>query len=104
VKSYSERFLTKGVPEVARKSAAGGGDAQTILSADMQRAVGMQVPSVIASDWSPDGGSLVVSASTSVDNDLWLMPLSGDRKPVKFVQAPGDQFHGNFSPDGRLVA
>src|SRR6516225_7695936 len=26
------------------------------------------------------------------------------RKPVKYVQAPGDQFHGNFSPDGRLVA
>jgi hypothetical protein len=98
------RALPKGVPEVARKSAAGGGYAQTILSADMQRGVGMQIPSVIASDWSPDGGSLVVSAPTSADNDLWLMPLSGDRKPVKFVQAPGDQFHGNFSPDGRLVA
>ena len=23
---------------------------------------------------------------------------------MKYVQAPGDQFHGNFSPDGRLVA
>ena len=99
------RALPKGVTEVVRKSAAGSGDAQIALSADMQRAVGMQVPSVIASDWSPDGGSLVVSATTaSSDFDLWLLPLEGDRKPVKFVQAPGDQFHGNFSPDGRLVA
>jgi Tol biopolymer transport system component len=83
------------VPEVVRKSAAGGGDAQIVLPADMQRAVGMQVPSVNASDWSPDGGSLVVSSTTASSGfDLWLLPLEGGRKPVKYVQAP----------DGRLVA
>jgi Tol biopolymer transport system component len=98
------RALAKGIPEVVRKSAAGGGDAQTILSADTQRSLGIQIPSVIATDWSPDGGSLLFSATTTSDNDLWLMPLGGDRKPVSFVRAPGDQIHGNFSPDGRLVA
>ena len=32
------------------------------------------------------------------------MPLAGDPKPVSFLSAPGDQWHGNFSPDGKLVA
>ena len=32
------------------------------------------------------------------------MPVDGRGKPVKFLGAPGDQMHGNFSPDGRFVA
>jgi hypothetical protein len=30
--------------------------------------------------------------------------LAGNSKPVSFLSAPGDQWHGTFSPDGRLVA
>jgi Tol biopolymer transport system component len=36
--------------------------------------------------------------------DLWLLPLTGDEKPVKFLASPADEMHGNFSPDGHLVA
>jgi eukaryotic-like serine/threonine-protein kinase len=33
-----------------------------------------------------------------------MLPLLGDSKPVKFLASPADEMHGNFSPDGRLVA
>jgi len=54
-------------------------------------------------DWSPDGRYLLYSVIGS-DAGLWLLPQSGDRKPIKFLSAPGNQLHGNFSPNGKLVA
>ena len=33
--------------------------------------------------------------------DVWVLPLVGDRKPRLFVQ---NAFDGQFSPDGRWVA
>src|SRR5262249_24620752 len=32
------------------------------------------------------------------------LPLSGDTKPKKYFASPFDKMHGNFSPDGHLVA
>jgi dipeptidyl aminopeptidase/acylaminoacyl peptidase len=37
-------------------------------------------------------------------DDLWLIPMVGDKKPFKFLGPPADQIHANFSPDGHLVA
>ena len=37
-------------------------------------------------------------------NDLWLLPLEEAGKPAKFIASPADEMHGNFSPDGRLIA
>jgi dipeptidyl aminopeptidase/acylaminoacyl peptidase len=46
-------------------------------------------------------GSLLVGDNFG---DLWLLPLAGDRKPVPYINAPGQQAYAQFSPDGRLVA
>src|SRR5262249_54562320 len=54
--------------------------------------------------WSSDGRSLLLSASVAADLDLWILPMTGPPKPLSFLSAPGDQWHGNFSPDGKLVA
>ena len=43
-------------------------------------------------------------SSADTGDDLWLVPLGGDKKPFKFLAPPSDQIHGNFSPDGRFVA
>jgi Tol biopolymer transport system component/predicted Ser/Thr protein kinase len=55
-------------------------------------------------DWSPDGRWLLYGSSTR-QFDLWLLPLTGDkRKPVPYL---ANQFHrsqGRFSPDGRYIA
>ena len=36
--------------------------------------------------------------------DLWVLPLTGDRKPVQFTQTPFGELAGRFSPDGRWIA
>jgi WD40 repeat protein len=75
-----------------------------VLSQTVTRSSSFLSSVVSLSDWSPDGRHLLFSATTSSDYDLWLVPLAGDSKPVGFLTAPGDQWHGNFSPDGKLLA
>jgi hypothetical protein len=58
-------------------------------------------------DWSPDGRYLSYDA-LNIDQERrvqWILPLFVDRKP--FQGAPvvrGNQYDGNFSPDGRWLA
>jgi hypothetical protein len=35
---------------------------------------------------------------------LWRLPVGEEDKAAKFISSPADEMHGNFSPDGRLVA
>ena len=93
-----------GLTEFYAKSAGGGGKEEPVLSQTVARASGLLSTNMVLWDWSPDGRHLLFSAITSSDYDLWLVPLAGDPKPVSFLSAPGDQWHGNFSPDGKLVA
>jgi hypothetical protein len=75
-----------------------------VLLEQAARAGGGNYITLIPWDCSPDGQYLLYS-TLGTDSDLSLLPLIGDSKPVKFLSAPGDQWHGNyFSPDGRLVA
>lgn len=56
-------------------------------------------------DWSPDGMYLAYeSASSKSKYDLWYVSLSGDRKPVPFLQTQFNETHSRFSPDGKWVA
>jgi serine/threonine protein kinase len=60
---------------------------------------------LIATDWSPDGKFIVYSDySDTTNEDLWLLPLEGDRKPILFLQTPFNESDGHFSPDGRWMA
>jgi Tol biopolymer transport system component len=36
--------------------------------------------------------------------DLWILPLTGEKKLFKFLATPAEEMHGNFSPDGHFVA
>jgi hypothetical protein len=36
--------------------------------------------------------------------DLWVLPMSGGRKPQEFLHTPFDERQPQFSPDGRFVA
>jgi len=56
-------------------------------------------------DWSPDGKLLVYEQTgQKTANDLWLLPLSGDRKPLPYLQTPFEEGAARFSPDGRWIA
>ena len=71
----------------------------------MLSTAGIQSNNLVDADWSRDGKSILFSIpSPSSGTDLWLLPLTGDKKPVKFLASAADEMHGNFSPDGRLIA
>jgi Tol biopolymer transport system component len=57
------------------------------------------------SDWSPDGRFLLYwQDHPETQNDLWVLPMDGDRKPRPFVEDALQQLRGRFSPDGKWVA
>jgi eukaryotic-like serine/threonine-protein kinase len=56
-------------------------------------------------DWSRDGRFLLYTAgSAKTGNDLWYLPMTGERTPKPFVQTAAQEGLGQFSPDGRFVA
>ena len=56
-------------------------------------------------DWSPDGRFLLyMDTDPKTGRDLWVLPMTGDRKPTVFVNTSFSEWNGQFSPDGRWVA
>ncbi len=88
----------KGHFDLYAKSASGAGDMQTILASDADKFV---------TDWSRDGRFLAVTQldpGGKTGADVWIVPLSGDRKPFAFVATPFSEGDAVFSPDGRWLA
>ena len=56
-------------------------------------------------DWSADGRFILFTVqSPTTGNDLWVLPLFGDRRPTAVAQTAAGERRGRFSPDGRWVA
>ena len=53
-------------------------------------------------DWSRDGRFLVYG-TYGLNTDLWLLPLSEDRKPIALATTPFNEQDARFSPDGEWV-
>jgi eukaryotic-like serine/threonine-protein kinase len=99
------RSNRKGTIEFYQRSAGGGGSDEPLLVQDDFAAAQIPSNNLVPTDWSPDAQNIIFSVPVSDSGyDLWLLPLAGAAKSLKFIGSPGDQFHGNFSPDGRLVA
>jgi Tol biopolymer transport system component len=58
------------------------------------------------SDWSPDGRFIMYRSRNrdGADADIWMFPLTGDRKPFAVVNTKFNERHGQFSPDSRWIA
>jgi serine/threonine protein kinase len=99
------RTNRNGMIEFYDRSAAGGGSDRPVLSAEAYRAAKIPSFNLVPTDWSPNGRQIIFSAPTSASgSDLWLLPIAEEGPPVTFIASPGEQMHGNFSPDGRRVA
>jgi eukaryotic-like serine/threonine-protein kinase len=86
----------KGSAGLFLKDAAGAGAEEALLADAM--------PNYPLS-WSADGRFLLfVKVGGSVRGDLWVLPLSGDRKPFAFLTTPFREIRGRFSPNGRWIA
>jgi Tol biopolymer transport system component len=78
------------------KDLTDSGEGETPLAA------GFQAPY----SWSPDGRFILyVQNPPTMNVDLWVLPVFGERKPFPFLQSPFSEGWGaTFSPDGRWVA
>jgi len=97
---------------LAFASAGRGNEPQQIYQ---KSSSGVGVDELVATDggpsspmqWSPDNKFIVFSRAKgggSGGNDMWLLPLTGDRKPKAFLQTPFEKIHARISPDARWIA
>lgn len=63
----------------------------------------IDLENVISPDWSPDGGSVVFSATQEGSSDLFLLHLS-TRKLRRLTADRSCDLHPRFSPDGQWIA
>ncbi len=63
--------------------------------------------SIRASSWSQDGKYIAywqLDRKNKTRQDIWILPLSGERKPFPFVQSAFDEVGPAFSPDGKWIS
>ena len=82
--------------EVVLRNADGSGERELLLSTE-----NIDHPT----DWTRDGKYLVVNHGRIGAQQILLLPMSGDRKPLPlFPDAKHDNFDGRVSPDGKWIA
>jgi eukaryotic-like serine/threonine-protein kinase len=85
-----------GSPNIYFRGFGAGGDLQAMV---------VNPGPVFADDWSPDGNWIAYTATTTRSGqDLWLKPLTGDRKERPFLNTRFDEESARFSPDSRWLA
>jgi len=55
-------------------------------------------------DWSPDGKYLAFQQAVQGVNEIWLLPLTGERKPIPFLQSQFAANLSSFSTNGKWLA
>jgi eukaryotic-like serine/threonine-protein kinase len=82
--------------DLYQKNSAGAGQDEVLLKSDHQK---------IPDDWSPDGRFILYrDQDPKTGWDLWVLPLTGDRKPQSVLSTAFREIQGRFSPDGRWMA
>ena len=89
--------LRQGSIDLYEKPSRGSGSETLLLKDDLGK---------FNASASPDGRFLVYVAGGGVigQSDIWVLPLSGERKPAPFLESRFRESQGQFSPDGRWVA
>ena len=86
-----------GVYNLYAKSANGGSQEELLLKNDRNK---------FLTDWSRDGRYILYGEQDPATrkSDLWVLPTTGERKPVPCVRSEFEKRDGRFSPDGRWIA
>jgi eukaryotic-like serine/threonine-protein kinase len=86
----------KGPPDIYEIALGAPGSEREVLARE-----GVQEPEDVSRD-----GRLLAFTNTFLASapEIWLLPLSGDRKPVRWLQTSFAEGHPRFSPDGRWIA
>jgi Tol biopolymer transport system component len=87
----------EGEYDIFQKAANGLGSEQLVLQSKSQ--------GKLPDDVSPDGRYAIYDSQISAGSDeLWALPLFGERKPFAFVQGTFFALSARFSPSGQYVA
>jgi len=82
-------------PDLYLKPANGANQAELLVHSE-----GVKTPM----DWSADGRYLLyIQRSKDRKNDLWVLPMIGDRKPFPYLVTAFSKSQAQFSPDGHWV-
>ena len=86
-----------GVYDIYLKGVSGSSAEHVLLAGDRNKFV---------TDWSRDGKYLLYGQDAANDRkqSLWILPMTGERKPVLYLEDDFDVRDARFSPDGRWVA
>ena len=85
----------KGMPGIYVRPADGVGIEETLVKAPYR---------IAPTDWSRDGQNIVYQQFNPVQSDIWVVPISGEKKPRPFLQTQFEEYDARFSPDGRWIA
>jgi serine/threonine protein kinase/Tol biopolymer transport system component len=80
--------------DLYQKASSGAGTEEVLLADNLDKA---------PVSWSPDG-RFILYVNLGTNNSLFVLPLSGDRKPFPFQKTQFNGLLAQFSPDGRWVA
>lgn len=83
-----------GVFDLYEKRTDGTGTESLVLHSDHEK---------WPADWSHDGRYVIYEERTTQD-DFWLLPVSGDSKPVALTRTQFSENHAQFSPDDHWIA
>ncbi len=85
-----------GALELFEKAASGAGT-ETLILKDGRSKDPM--------DWSTDQQYLLYRVTGDTrSNDIWVLPMTGEKKPFPLIATPFDDNYARISPDGRWVA
>ena len=78
-----------------KPSNGSGNEEQLLISNDAE----------FCNDWSTDGQFIAFHKLTpQTRSDIWIVPMSGDRKPFAYLETPFGEREARFSPNGRWIA
>jgi len=61
----------------------------------------------VPTDWCGQAGRhsiLFVASDEKTQSDVWMLPLTGERKPIALLRTPPNEVDAHCSPDGRWLA
>ena len=86
----------RGVYNLYWKLSSGAGADELLVESDQAQG---------PTDWSSDGHFILLNRlNPQTSWDLWVLPVSGGKKPFPFLTTPFQELNGQFSPGGNWIA
>ncbi len=87
----------KGRNDLYQRASSAAGSEELLFESNLEK---------FLTDWSSDGRFLLYSTigDPKTGLDLWVLPLTGDRKPILYLQTEFEESRSAMSPDGKWIA